>query len=300
MIIITRFYGLTLAVLAGALMANGQARFTNGLVAYYPLDGDSTDGVGTNHGTVIAATPTADRFDTPNKALLFDGVHSYIQCSDSGLPAGNTPRTVALWTKVMSYPGDTYLMSYGVDGPTNAFYAIVTANAGYVAVGRSGGGSSPTWKLPSTNTWHHIAITYDGTTNVSLYSDGTYQGKASRRYGTWLTGSFFIGRYVAGFPPTFKGAIDDVRIYDRALSSAEVASLYNYKPQPTLALMKAVKPYLQNLSLGTNYQLQISNSSWQWTDHGSPFVATNEVMTYPEYFEVATWNELFFRVQVAP
>lgn len=69
---------------------------------------------------------------------------------------------------------------------------------------------------------------------------------------------------------------------------------------PYLNLMKAVKPAFSNLALGTNYQLQVSADINNWTNQGSAFTATNTSMVYPQYWDVDNWNQLFFRLQVAP
>ena len=69
---------------------------------------------------------------------------------------------------------------------------------------------------------------------------------------------------------------------------------------PILTLLKAVKPSFSNLTLSTNYQLQISSDMKTWTNQGSPFTATNTSMVYPQYWDVDNWNKLFFRLQVAP
>jgi hypothetical protein len=60
-------------------------------------------------------------------------------------------------------------------------------------------------------------------------------------------------------------------------------------------------PSFSNLSLGTNYQLQVSkNLNGSFTNYGSLFTATNSTMIYPQNFNVANWSKLFFRLQVAP
>jgi hypothetical protein len=69
---------------------------------------------------------------------------------------------------------------------------------------------------------------------------------------------------------------------------------------PWITLLKAVKPSLSGLSLGTNYQLQVSGDLWNWTNSGSPFTATNASMVYPQYWDVDNWGRIFFRLQVAP
>ncbi len=51
---------------------------------------------------------------------------------------------------------------------------------------------------------------------------------------------------------------------------------------------------------GTNYQLQVSRDSINWTNHGFPFTATGRKMVYPEYWDVDNWSQLYFRLQAAP
>ena len=98
----------------------------------------------------------------------------------------------------------------------------------------------------------------------------------------------------------FNGAIDDVRIYDRALSSSEVQQLYLYELTPSVALIKALRPSFRNLALTTNYQLQVSTDMNSWTNYGAAFTPTNETMLYPEYFDVGDWDRLFYRLKTVP
>ena len=70
---------------------------------------------------------------------------------------------------------------------------------------------------------------------------------------------------------------------------------------PVVGLAYAVKPTFNHLWVGTNYQLQIStNLSGTFTNWGSVFTATNSSMIYTQYFDVANWNQLFFRLQKTP
>jgi hypothetical protein len=98
----------------------------------------------------------------------------------------------------------------------------------------------------------------------------------------------------------FNGYMDDVRIYDRALSSNEVQQLYLYEAGPRLNLgvsfVMVVNPSFSGLSLGAAYQLQVSADLKTWMNQGSAFTATNTTMIYPQYFPVANWNQLYFRL----
>lgn len=71
-------------------------------------------------------------------------------------------------------------------------------------------------------------------------------------------------------------------------------------PLPRVDLIKAVKPSFSYLAIGTNYQLQVSGDMNTWTNHASPFTATNTSMVYPEYWDVENWGKLFFRLQSVP
>jgi len=70
---------------------------------------------------------------------------------------------------------------------------------------------------------------------------------------------------------------------------------------PVVGLAYAVKPTFNHLWVGTNYQLQVStNLNGTFTNWGSVFTATNNSMVYTQYFDVANWNQLFFRLQKTP
>jgi trimeric autotransporter adhesin len=207
----------------------------NGLIAYYPFDGNANDAVGTNHGAVVGATLVADRLGNQNSAYSFDGT-TYIQCPDAGLPSGSSARSVSLWIRIAAFGGITYPFGYGAGVASSAFYTCVDeVNSGgpYIEVGMAGGGDLPRWHGPTTNVWYHVVVTYSNSL-ASLYINGGNPVQASRTYATALTGAFYIGgnfQAPAG-PPTFFGAIDDVRVYNRALSAQEIAQLYQYEAGP--------------------------------------------------------------------
>jgi hypothetical protein len=91
------------------------------------------------------------------------------------------------------------------------------------------------------------------------------------------------------YSPDAMCAIDNVVVNVRTTASG-----------PQVQLLKAVKPMFTGLAIGTNYQLQVSSDLSTWTNQGSPFTATCSTMTYPQYWDVDNWGQLFFRVQVSP
>lgn len=71
-----------------------------------------------------------------------------------------------------------------------------------------------------------------------------------------------------------------------------------YEPEGTL--IKAVSPSFTNLSLGANYQLQVSTDLNVWTNSGSSFTATNSTWGSTNYWDVDNWGSLFFRLKTTP
>src|SRR5882724_9460321 len=87
-------------VITCALLVSVQAQtqFTNGLVAYYPFNGNANDASGNgNNGTVTSAALAADRFGNPNSAYAFDGVSSLITVPDSPALRITNDITVTCW-----------------------------------------------------------------------------------------------------------------------------------------------------------------------------------------------------------
>ena len=91
-----------------------------------------------------------------------------------------------------------------------------------------------------------------------------------------------------------------MRIYNRALSSDEVAELYVIESGPRVDLLKKVQPTFSGLYLGTKHQLQTSGNMSTRTHQGSPFTTTNITMVYPQEWFVDNWNSFYFRLQVSP
>jgi hypothetical protein len=77
---------------------------------------------------------------------------------------------------------------------------------------------------------------------------------------------------------------------------AQVTASPRVVSSPLVNLVKAVTVSFSNLTVGTNYQLQVSSDLNSWTNLGTPIIATNSFMTYTNYWNVSDWNQLFFRL----
>jgi hypothetical protein len=100
------------------------------------------------------------------------------------------------------------------------------------------------------------------------------------------------------------GMVVGITITDAGVGYTDFPNIYIYSPFGLqigqIGLIKAIKPSFSNLLPGAGYQLQVSSDLINWTNQGSIFTPTNPVMDYPQYFDVNNWNQLFFRLNVAP
>jgi len=314
MILNNRFFGL-LAILCTflAITHSLQAQFslTNGLAAYYPLDGNAMDASGNGmNGTVTGATLTTDRFGAATSAYQFSG-SNWIQLPDEILPAWPPELTLSLWVRAGNgpYSGQQKVMELTtrrgecsidmVPGPNVSwFFGVHLQDSGWQQI------QSPV----TSNTWTHLVGTFKQGEYMQFWVNGNLVQSNTLPNETLLilpgydlNSSLGIYDWAPGPYLGFTGAIDDVRIYHRALSSAEVQQLEQFEAarRPTVSLIKAVKPAFSLLSVGTSYQLQVSPDLVGWTNHGAPFSATNSSMTFPEYWDVGDWTQRYFRLQIS-
>lgn len=201
-----------------------------GLVAYWPFNGNARDATPYQRdGTVSGATLTTDRKSVANRAYSFNGTGDYI---DFGTDANYdyTDFTVSLWAKsnVAAPAHVTNLIGKGNWNNTNTWYLGFRNGTDLSFVYGTVWSSGPTYSLSNftATQWHH----YVGVATASqykLYLDGNLVGSVSIAHGTTVnTLPLQIGRssYINIY---FGGSLDDVRLYKRALSVAEVQALYS-------------------------------------------------------------------------
>jgi hypothetical protein len=191
---------------------------TTGLQAFYKLD-DTSDSSGngntlTNNGDVSFASGKI------GNAAVFDG-SNYLQATDSNLPSGQSARTISCWYKTTSN-SDLNVLTYGSQS-YNGGVVLYSQNDGKFIFSQYGDGICSTSSL-NDNNWHNIVVTYDGT-NWILYVDGSANDQKEMGTDTQLAELLIGGAFGGG--GNFDGSIDAVGIWNRALSDAEVAELYN-------------------------------------------------------------------------
>ncbi len=142
----------------------------------------------------------------------------------TNLPVGGSVRTISCWYKRPSSSGSASIFSYGTNSTASMFGAYVNLANGALSFQGFGAGQDKIINNTSllANTWYHLSFVYTGT-HVRVYVDGTLKEQFTRNLTTG-TSSFTLG--TSGV----NGSIDDLKIYDRALSSIDVYNLYT-KPQ---------------------------------------------------------------------
>lgn len=205
-----------------------------GLVARWICDGNARDASGNgNHGTASGAVLAADRFGNPNAAYQFDGVDDGVQVPNSSSLniSGNRSISITAWIRAASIPPvrGGIVWKWGPGGPEDDQYTLHLRDGGYPSFVLSDVWTTMV-QAPAPVTlhaWTHVAGVYDSAAGqMRLYVNGTLADSRSLSYYNIRSTAepVYIGRG-CNLDDFFHGTIDDVRIYNRALSAGEVATL---------------------------------------------------------------------------
>ncbi len=204
---------------------------TQGLVAYYDFtDGSTNDDWGTHDGNNNGAEPTTDSQGNADDALAFEGF-DYVSVQPSPLNTG--AKTVSLFVKFAENDRRQVLLTNTADSQTgdNGFQVVKTAsNTLQFMVGNgssSGYFISAQTSLGITDSeWHHVAMTFTGN-SLKGYIDGVQRCSSSSTSGSEGSSSLAL-RFGGPHEPinTFlNGSLDEIKLFDRALSASEVEEL---------------------------------------------------------------------------
>jgi hypothetical protein len=215
----------------------------SGLVSWWAGEGNANDNMGTNNGSLVNGTGFQPGL--VGQAFDVNGINQYIKIPQSASLNISNQITIDFWMN--SDPGNAIGSAF--EGlVTSDFYGVEIDSSGHVGInlfistnaGGSYAGSSDLNGAGLTfpaGEWHYVAATYDGT-NMQMYLDGQPSGNPRPWSGTispMLPNSFVAigsedGRTTC---PNcqgtryYKGLIDEVDIFNRALSSNEIVSIYN-------------------------------------------------------------------------
>lgn len=235
---------------------------TRGLSAWYPFNGNAGDSSGNNnHGANNGATLTQDRNGVSNAAYNFSSAHIQV-ATPSWTFSPTDSFSYSLWAYQTG--GGCLLMSGS--GTNGNFISILQSSTSNFQFGTNKQGSPWAWAAtaPILNTWTHYVAVYEGSM-MTLYQNGLPVGYGSfSQTNTNATNlPFFIGKDIGTY--TFNGALDDIAVYSRALSSSEVQNIYqecgnNLAAVPPVTLTERMG---RTISLVTRAKKAGSTFTWQ-------------------------------------
>ena len=244
---------------------------TNGLVAYYGFNGNANDLSGNyNHGYVRGATLTSDRFGNPNSAYYFGGrgSNNYIRVNqDNSLNLYNTV-SISFWMMQTSSAGTIWnnngWSGYEQNVGSDAIFTVIAKSGlsyGYSNYGglcvytslsssrqqlcdlkisdRNGNhlnvGAQASMNCYTYGQWIHVVQVVDGNRSRVYFNGVLYTELTTAAPSLYMSNNFdlYIGQQDDPSPYfTFNGSLDDIAIYNRALSDSEVRSLFNNYRDP--------------------------------------------------------------------
>src|SRR6266436_7940057 len=271
----------------------------SGLAAWWQAEGTANDIIAGINGVLVNGTSFTAGY--VGQAFSFNGVNQYITNSPPGLTNIQNSYTMEFWARPSQGRASTPESTGNIDGTSNQRYAIYPNNGKFgpagsgvsvgtngVSVFESGSAYLPALLVYDTliTNWTHIAVVYSNQ-QPSLYLNG-----ALVRVGLTSTRASYpstcLGEAGFGFG-YYAGLLDEVSIYNRALSAAEIAAIYNASsvgkcPPPTSPYI-IVQPTNETVVVGSTAIFSVTaggsqSLSYQWNFNGSTIAnATSSVLT---------------------
>ena len=257
-------------------VCQAQVSLSNGLVLHLPLDGNASDVSGNAHTATNRNVSFAENCEgLPGKAAYFNGTNSMLEIPASLALNSTEKLTIALWVKTAGNTSISSLISrakrvpneqpsygYGIDldGKQTALFSMITPPLCYVY---------SNWvsdaKPVATDKWTSIIAVFDGV-QQTLYVDGILVGESFLSFDKLSLCETDIPLFIgAAFPDqqtTFKGWMDDIRIYNRAITAGEIQVLSN-----TCSINPAcIAPSAININGSSSSSIQVA---WQQITPGT-------------------------------
>ncbi|MBT5378435.1 MAG: SUMF1/EgtB/PvdO family nonheme iron enzyme [Opitutae bacterium] len=226
----------------GATFGGGTVTFPRnleeGLVAYYPFNGNAEDESGNSHdGTVNGATPGEDRFGGTDRAYNFDGVDDFISLGvGSSINTAVHSFSISLWCLVdQELNHASSILDQGSDSKSGR--DIFKTASDLKNIYTYAGGHRTLFAPYQKGRWENFTFSYElmeESATRTLYINGFLTAQDEIPYPDPSSNNFIIGKDVVNPDLHFLGVIDDVRIYSRALIDAEVLQLFTVESSASL------------------------------------------------------------------
>jgi len=236
-----------------------------GLWADYPFDGNADDeGWHNFDGSVNGPAPAQDRFGDNSGALYFNGINNYVSTSLRFSDHFNTgdPVLISGWFRTTQEPiTGTFILGGNPGGGPE--FMIYLQNSGKIRVRLYNCSDPPlSDKKVNDDQWHHVAFGWDNDTST-FYVDGIRQSNLPGNLGSYVQNDYlwFGARNSSGITDCFEGRTDDLKIFHRSLTEAEILQLYaNYHP-----------PSFFSVKTGDR-QVMLSWSPERWADLNKVYI----------------------------
>ena len=235
---------------------------TSGLVAWWPFDGNANDESGNgNNGTVNGATLTTDRNGNANSAYYFSSnscaTRIDVNVNTTSITSG---LTIQLWAKRVGNGciGPRLMEFWANNGAGQAQWGWDNSNSGITIGSHTSIGSiSKTLPVKPNNVWTQLVYTNDGTMG-RFFQDGVLVDSTLSTGTISLSGNGAFGRMNHAAWDAFNGSLDDIGIWNRALSEAEVSSLYTGSPLPVSCNL--LPSDVESVCKGDSITLSVNNN----------------------------------------
>ena len=192
----------------------------SGQVGWWPAQGDAVDMIGENDGTLKNGVTFTGGM--AGQSFSFDG-KSNVSASTAGFPTGKSNRTLELWVKVNRFADvETFFAGYGKFMSSEQTYHLGTTGS---TLFFSEWGQAVFGPKLQTGRWYHVAVTNTGNT-ITLYLDGSAVAWGRVPLNTPANTQLYVGKLPVDPGKRLDGQVDEVGIYNRALSAAEIKSIF--------------------------------------------------------------------------
>ena len=268
----------------------------DGLVGWWPFNGNANDESGNgNHGTVNGATLTTDRNGKDNKSYYFGDKYDVIRIKDNDKLDLKTEYSISAWVKTdeNTYGNITnYGAMIGKWGDNEAAYLLSLSPNGniYYCTRESSNTCITTTQNLNLNSWYLITITQRNN-NVTVFLNDKKIGELNNisnpnnNFNDLIFGSndAYNLNWVGD---DFYGQLDDIAIYNRALSEAEIQALYTGTPLCTTPPTPKVNPTVtscadNSISIEATGATGVETFNWYDAAEGGTPIATSQIFKTP-------------------
>ena len=258
---------------------------TNGLVGWWPFNGNANDESGNgNNGTVNGATLTPDRNGKANSAYSFDGLNNYIKIQNSNsLNPGNI--SISGWFNTKTFAsnvnlgakaiitkwygqlacnsnGDNYNVQLSLINSKNAFVVATSLNNQVI--------NSANSNLIELNKWINFTFIHDQNFGQKIYINGSlvYENKLNGLLCKTNNDLYFgADNSLNSINRLFQGYIDDIAVYNRALTQQEITALYTAGNQSVLSSTKVFVDAPATVNQNQEVEMSISTEALNSVDN---------------------------------